>query len=1010
MNPSTPSTSAAADPASRSASSWPAHAGLALVSVLAVVLDIAHPAVVAPSHTALVVPAALLGWWALRRRAQVRIVQPDAVDSQAVAVPLPPGPAEQMPMLAAEIGADHVCTWASPALAEWLTIERSQIEGHSFDDLFGPTQTDRMTRALGAATTGAGVRQHLRVPHRAIATGERWLQVDMVPRIGADGQADGCRLLAMDVTPEQTELDMAYRSERRLRLIMDQIPVTVSYIDADMRYRYINRAQELWLGKTEAEVVGREVREVAGDKVFADIEPNLRMALAGQPVHLERQRTDRNGNPVWHSGRHVPDVNADGVVVGLYTVFFDITQRAQAEQMVLQREQELRAAKEAAENASRAKSEFLANMSHEIRTPMNGVLGLTELLLETPLDAQQRPFVETVRNSGETLLSIINDILDFSKIEAGKLETESLDYDLFQAVEDVVQLLAPRAHAKQIELACRIDEGLPHAVRGDPYRLRQVLTNLVGNALKFTTEGEVVVEVYQLEVPGETPRLRVDVRDSGIGIDEATRERLFRPFAQADGSTTRRFGGTGLGLAISRSLVELMGGCIGVNSRAGEGSTFWFELPLTGATSMPAIPTPAGLKGRHVLVVDDNATNREIVLHHLQAGGMRCGAAVDGIDALAKMRVQLDQRDPYDMAVVDMKMPRMDGIELAKAVRADARLSATPLVLLTSLHSPAEVTRAREAGISAYLSKPVRRHELFRALAQTTGEEVPDAVPSVQRHDADVTFKAHVLLAEDNGVNQVVARNMLKAMGCTFEIVPNGREALAAAQRTAFDLVLMDCQMPEMDGYDATRAIRSWEGTRSGAQRIPIVALTANALVGDAETCRAAGMDDHLAKPYTRKQLTKVLARWLPPALVASTAPPAPPPPTAAPASGPDDSLLDAAALENIRALDDGDGSVIVEVLQMYLDEAPGHLERLQSALERSDAADLGRVAHALKSASFNVGAMRLGEICRELEKLAKAGEISTAPKLVSAISGLYQRVEPQLRAEMKHATEGATA
>jgi CheY-like chemotaxis protein len=382
---------------------------------------------------------------------------------------------------------------------------------------------------------------------------------------------------------------------------------------------------------------------------------------------------------------------------------------------------------------------------------------------------------------------------------------------------------------------------------------------------------------------------------------------------------------------------------------------------------------------------------------------------VDGIDALAKMRVQLDQRDPYDMAVVDMKMPRMDGIELAKAVRADARLSATPLVLLTSLHSPAEVTRAREAGISAYLSKPVRRHELFRALAQTTGEEVPDAVPSVQRHDADVTFKAHVLLAEDNGVNQVVARNMLKAMGCTFEIVPNGREALAAAQRTAFDLVLMDCQMPEMDGYDATRAIRSWEGTRSGAQRIPIVALTANALVGDAETCRAAGMDDPLAKPYTRKQLTKVLARWLPPALVASTAPPAPPP-TAAPASGPDDSLLDAAALENIRALDDGDGSVIVEVLQMYLDEAPGHLERLQSALERSDAADLGRVAHALKSASFNVGAMRLGEICRELEKLAKAGEISTAPKLVSAISGLYQRVEPQLRAEMKHATEGATA
>ncbi len=907
-------------------------------------------------------------------------------------------PAEALPVLAAEIGHDHVCTWASPALAAWLGLDPGVIEGQGFDDLLGPAQAEHLGRAIGLALQGC--MQRLRCPQRGLATGERWLQIELHPRRNARGEVLACQFIAIDVTPEQAELDQAQRSERRLRVIMDQIPVTVTYIDAELRYRYINRAQEQWLGKTEAEVLGRPVREVAGEKVFADIEPNLRLALSGQSVHIERERTDRNGNKVWHSGRHVPDVNAEGTVVGLYTVFFDITERALAERKLKQHEQELRAAKEAAENASRAKSEFLANMSHEIRTPMNGVLGLTELLLETPLDTQQRPFVETVRNSGEALLSIINDILDFSKIEAGKLETESLDFDLYQVVEDVVQLLAPRAHAKQVELACRIDDMLPAAVRGDPYRLRQVLTNLVGNALKFTDEGEVVVEVQRGEAADGTPQLALQVRDTGVGIPVADRERLFRPFVQADGSTTRRFGGTGLGLAISRSLVELMGGTIGVESEPGRGSRFWVRLPLVEASSLPSVPTPAVLRGRHVLVVDDNATNRDVVLHHLRAGGVRCEAAHDGVQALGVMRRALGRGDAFDIAVVDMKMPLMDGIELTAAVRADPKIGALPIVLLTSLHSPAEVSRARAAGIQAYLSKPVRRQELFRALAQTLGAEAE--VPAADEAERELQFSAHVLLAEDNGVNQVVARNMLKAMGCTFEIVPNGRLALEAVRGGAFDLVLMDCQMPEMDGYDAARAIRAHEdGT--GAARLPIVALTANALVGDAEACRAAGMDDHLAKPYTRRQLAKVLSRWLPAAKVSRAAAPAPAS-TPAPLDGPDDSALDAAALANIRAIDDGDGSVIREVIQMYLDEAPDHLHALQTALERSDGSALGRAAHALKSASFNVGAIKLAETCRDLERVGKAGDMHAAPRLVSAISGLFQRVQPLLRAEMKRA------
>jgi PAS domain S-box-containing protein len=927
----------------------------------------------------------------------------DARGSAAMQAADAAAPAGALPMLAAEIGPDHVCTWASPALAAWLGLDPGVIEGQGFDDLLGPAQAERLAGALGLALQGRP--QRLRCPQRGLANGERWLQIELHPRRGTDGAVLACQFVAMDVTPEQEELDQARRSERRLRVIMDQIPVTVTYIDAELRYRYINRAQEQWLGKTEAEVLGRPVREVAGEMVFADIESNLRLALSGQSVQIERERTDRNGHKVWHSGRHVPDVNAEGTVVGLYTVFFDITERALAERKLKQHEQELRAAKESAENASRAKSEFLANMSHEIRTPMNGVLGLTELLLETPLDHQQRPFVETVRNSGEALLSIINDILDFSKIEAGKLETESLDFDLYQVVEDVVQLLAPRAHAKQVELACRIDDTLPAAVRGDPYRLRQVLTNLVGNALKFTDEGEVVVEVQRGESADGTPQLALQVRDTGIGIPVAGRERLFRPFAQADGSTTRRFGGTGLGLAISRSLVELMGGTIGVESTPGRGSTFWIRLPLVEASSLPAVPTPAVLRGRHVLVVDDNATNRDVVLHHLRAGGVRCEAAHDGVQALGVMRRALGRGDAFDIAVVDMKMPLMDGIELTAAVRADPKIGALPIVLLTSLHSPAEVSRARAAGIQAYLSKPVRRQELFRALAQTLGAEAE--TPSADEAERELRFSAHVLLAEDNGVNQVVARNMLKAMGCTFEIVPNGRLALEAARAGAFDLVLMDCQMPEMDGYDATRAIRAFEaeaeagGGRSA--RLPIVALTANALVGDAEACRAAGMDDHLAKPYTRRQLAKTLSRWLPAAQVSSEVAPASAS-TPVPLDGPDDTMLDAAALANIRAIDDSDGSVIREVIQVYIDEAPGHLQALQNALERSDGSALGRVAHALKSASFNVGATKLAETCRELERMGKAGDLLAAPRLVSAISGLFQRVQPLLRAEMRRA------
>ncbi len=894
-------------------------------------------------------------------------------------------------------------------------FRREELIGHSIDILNVTEGTEEERTAYLKQLREAGTLKLETLHHRKDGTK---FPVEISTTLITVGGRELVIGIDRDITERVRIEDELIREKKFLEALNRNSPVAIVVLDNNENIVSCNPAFERLYGYTSPEIVGKNLDAlITTPETIHEASAYTHQAMTGL-VHGIGKRRRKDGGLVTVELYGVP-VIVSGEKVGALAIYHNIS--------------ELDQARREAEDANRAKSEFLANMSHEIRTPMNGVIGMLELALDTSLTAEQRDYLQTSLHSAEALLTLLNDILDFSKIEAGRLELDTIDFNLRNAVEDVAYTLAKRAQEKGLEIACLIHPDLTSDLRGDPGRLRQILVNLIGNAIKFTHHGEIIIQAEPIKETETHVLVRFAVEDSGVGIPYERQAAVFERFTQADGSTTRKYGGTGLGLTICKQLVEAMGGKIGVESTPGVGSTFWFEINCakqlrekTKSGTGPLTLGPSNLLQARILVVDDNQINRIVLKKNVEALGSRVDAVASGAKGLESLRNAHRTGDPYHVVLLDMQMPGMDGEQTARAIKSDPAVKDVKILVLTSMGQRGDAVRLEALGCSGYLLKPVKQQMLFDAVVAVLGQGPDQSASLITRHTLSEQRKLglRLLLAEDNSINQKLAVVLLQKAGYSVDAVETGAQALEKVQSNQYSAILMDVQMPEMDGLEATQHIRAWE--KNTGQHIPIIAMTAHAMQGDRERCLEAGMDDYVSKPLEPKVLFNALDRW--------TQTPYQQEEIlervqdySAPAdvfavglddglfgeSTPSDSRPTGAAAPVFQAVFEADvlpvdfeGALyrfgddrdfMMQMFREYKDHLPGRLQEIQSALQAGDAGGLARLSHNLKGISLNFSAEPVAKIALKLEEIGKHEDLTGASALVDQLYAEVRRLEKYL-------------
>jgi PAS domain S-box-containing protein len=822
--------------------------------------------------------------------------------------------------------------------------------------------------------------------------------------------------IARDITDRKRVEAELLREKQFLETLNQNTPVSITVLDDAGNIISSNPAFERMFSYNPDEIIGKSLDSlIVTETMIHDAAAYTRQAREGA-VHAFGVRRRKDGGLVNVELFGVP-VRLDDEKKGILAIYHDIT--------------ELETARREAEESNRAKSEFLANMSHEIRTPMNGVMGMLELALDTQLTIEQRDYLETSLHSAEALLTLLNDILDFSKIEAGRLEIEKINFNLRNTVEDVAYTLAERAQVKGLEIACLMNPDIASNLRGDPGRLRQILVNLVGNAIKFTHQGEIVIQVEPLEKSDTQAVIHFSVQDTGVGIPLERQAAIFERFTQADGSTTRKYGGTGLGLTICKQLVEAMGGTIGVESKPGMGSSFWFDLdfekqPAEKRNTAPLTPELLNLSEARILIVDDNKTNQIVLTKNVEAMGCRVEAASSGAKALEILRNAQRGSDPFHLVLLDMQMPGMDGEQTARAIKSDPSVKNVKIIVLTSMGHRGDAARMESLGCSGYLLKPVKQQMLFEAALAVLGRETEEIPPLITRHVLSEQRKLslRLLLAEDNPINQKLAVTVLQKAGYSVDTVDNGADAVSKARTHQYNAILMDVQMPVMDGFEATQQIRIWE--RENGTHIPILAMTAHAMQGDRERCLEAGMDDYITKPLQPRVLFSALNRWIQndtpddkaeqkaqdyssateaytmdfdDGLFGETAPASPPKEKTAAVIQQAVHISDESPIDipSAAARFDDDADFVISIINEFRADLPVRIHEFHALLQACDVNSISRQAHNLKGVALNISAGPLAQTALDLEKAALREDLAGVSILIAQLDLEAARLEEHL-------------